>query len=482
MDSKEIIVAGNNDLAFNIVELLSHRHFVTLVGPEAAEISRFSVPDNVEIITGQVTEPSILSQSPLTSGGVFIAATDSDERNILACMTAVALIRMALNDDEIETSQTLAGLYQAEDLNVICILNRSGSGTLSNFDDNFARELHIHRIIRPAQELADEIIQIAAIPHAQDVKHIEDGIMLLRVAVDKGALISNQALKDASLPNGVLVVVVARDDEIILPSGDTVISAGDRVTILGQQRDLLLFARNQLLNPHRIRPERRATIVGGGEAGRLVALGLLERGWAVDILEKSPETIEGLDLPEDIVIRRADGTEMQALEVNDVASSSLLVAVTSSDETNLLVSLLAQYVGIDRIITRADRLSNERMFERLGVDVVRSARGAAIRRVVREITGHNEVKAELEHGALQMIEVKVNADFGVIGLADLHRETGLTLVVGALSRRDPVTRLKSWVIPNGRTKLEGGDTLYIICDHVTSESALAFFGSARIGE
>ena len=58
--------------------------------------------------------------------------------------------------------------------------------------------------------------------------------------------------------------------------------------------------------------------------------------------------------------------------------------------------------------------------------------------------------------------MKVNADFGVIGLADLHRETGLNSVVGALSRRDPVTA-QVMDDPNGRTKLEGGDTLYIIC-------------------
>ena len=50
-----------------------------------------------------------------------------------------------------------------------------------------------------------------------------------------------------------------------LPAGDTVIPAGISSPFLGQQRDLLLFARNQLLNPHRIRPERRATIVGGGK-------------------------------------------------------------------------------------------------------------------------------------------------------------------------------------------------------------------------
>ena len=254
------------------------------------------------------------------------------------------------------------------------------------------------------------------------------------------------------------------------------------MTILGKQRDLLLFARNQLLNPHRTRPEQRATIVGGGEAGRLVALGLLEYGWSVDILEKSNEAIESLELPEEIIIRRADGTEIQALEANDVASSSLLVAVTSSDETNLLVSLLAQYVGIDRIITRADRLSNERMFERLGVDVVRSARGAAIRRVVREITGHNEVKAELEHGVLQMVEVKVHAEFSPLGLSDLNRETGLNMVVGAIARRDAVTRVKDWLIPNGCTKIEGGDVVYIICDDDTAERALSFFGNARSGE
>ena len=56
-DSKEIIVAGNNDLALNIVELLSHRHFVTLVGPEATEIvgRQFQTLKSLP----QVTEPSI---------------------------------------------------------------------------------------------------------------------------------------------------------------------------------------------------------------------------------------------------------------------------------------------------------------------------------------------------------------------------------------------------------------------------------------
>ena len=90
-------------------------------------------------------------------------------------------------------------------------LNRSGSGTLSNPDDNFARELIPPNHLSSSRSWPKD--PIAAIPHAQDVKHIEDGIMLLRVAVDKGALIS-KALKDANLPNGVLVVVVARDDEI----------------------------------------------------------------------------------------------------------------------------------------------------------------------------------------------------------------------------------------------------------------------------
>lgn len=481
METKDIIVAGNNDLAFNIAELLSHRHFVTLVGPDVSVINRFSHPDHIEIISGQVTEPAVLSKAPLTNGGVFIAATDSDERNLLSCMTAVALIRMAINDDEIQTSQTLVGLYNAENLNVICILNHSDSGTLSHFDETFARELHIHRIIRPAEELAAEIIEIALIPSAQDVKKLGDDIMLLRVAVDRGAIIDGLLLKDAKLPGKVLVVVVARDDEIILPDGGTKIMAGDRVTIMGSQRDLHLFTRNHLLNPHRIRPELRATIVGGGEAGRLVALGLHQQGWSVDILEKSQETIESLNLPEDIIIRQADGTDINDLEANDLSSSSLLVSVTSSDETNLLVSLLAQYQGIDRIITRADRLSNERMFERLGVDVVRSARGAAIRRVVREITGNTQVKAELEHGALQMVEIKVAEQFPELSITRLRKDTGLLIVVGAIMRRDPVTRLKDWIIPSGNTKIIAEDVLFVIAETDTASQALAFFQNEKTG-
>ena len=88
-----------------------------------------------------------------------------------------------------------------------------------------------------------------------------------------------------------------------------------------------------------------------------------------------------------------------------VEESSLLIAVTNSDERNLLVSLLGQYIGVERIITRADRLSNEKVFEEICVDVVRSARGAAIRKVVHQLIEDKPVRTELEHGDFQLIEM-----------------------------------------------------------------------------
>lgn len=476
MIKKDIIVAGNNDLAFNIVELLSHQHFVTLLGPSIVEKNRFTHQDNIEIICGEVTDAILLSQTPLTSGGVFIAATESDEMNLLSCMTVVALIRMAINDESIEISQTLAGQYQSKDLNVICILNHSGYGTLKNFDENFARELHIHRIIRPAQELATEIIKIAEIPGAQDVKMVAEDIMLLRIEVDDNAQILGKELKGAQLPKDVLIVVVSREGVIFLPDGSTVIEAGDRVTVIGRRRHLHLFMRNYLQDPHRSRLDMRASIVGGGEVGRLVALGLHERGWVVDILERSQEVIASLGaLPEGIIVRQADGTEIQDLEANDLSSSSLLVSVTSSDEKNLLVSLLAQYIGVDRIITRADRLSNELMFERLGVDVVRSARGAAIRRVVREIVGNTEVKAELEHGVLQMVEVKVNPSFSECFIYSLQAAIQLKVIVAVISRKNPTTRVNEWTIPTGKTKIFPDDVLYLIVEEESSSQVFEYF-------
>jgi trk system potassium uptake protein TrkA len=125
-------------------------------------------------------------------------------------------------------------------------------------------------------------------------------------------------------------------------------------------------------------------------------------------------------------------------------------------------------LGQARVITRADRLSNERLFERVGVNVVRSANGAAIRSVLRMIDeNESEILAELEHGAACVQEITVEDDAQEVALPDLAPPA--YAVVGAIIRGDET------LIPSGQDSLRPGDHLYVFCERGDQEAVHEYF-------
>ena len=146
----------------------------------------------------------------------------------------------------------------------------------------------------------------------------------------------------------------------------------------------------------------------------------------------------------------------------------MLIAVTLSDEKNLLVSLLAKQLGVPRIITRASSPSNERLFEGVGVDVVRSATGAAVRSVLKDIVeSRTELLAELEHGDAMVLELSLPADYPATPLFDL--QVPEFVIVGSILREQTV------IIPKGSDVVQGDDRILIFCTREYEEQARGFF-------
>ena len=235
--------------------------------------------------------------------------------------------------------------------------------------------------------------------------------------------------------------------------------------MLGTPRGLRRLRR--LLPTENERQRRgRAFIVGGGLVGAAVAEELGDAGWQVKILESSHDRCQELASQLDCLVLHGDGTDLDTLEQEVGDEPDALIAVTSNDEKNLLISLLGQYLGIPRVITRADRLVNERIFERVGVDVVLSAKGAAIRRVVNDYVESDEVHvADLEHGDFSVLDINLPIDFAKIALRDLNLP-GFA-IIGAIVRG---RRVK---LPQGNDVIEAGDRLLIVCDHDHEEELRA---------
>ena len=134
----------------------------------------------------------------------------------------------------------------------------------------------------------------------------------------------------------------------------------------------------------------------------------------------------------------------------------------------MLVSLVMKQLGNPRVVTRADRLSNERLFEKVGVDVVRSAKGAAIRTVLRTVDeDDSEILAELEHGAACVQEVLVQRDATEIPVSELAPPA--YAVVGAILRGDQT------IIPDGNDTIRPDDHLFVFCAREDQEAILEYF-------
>ena len=277
---------------------------------------------------------------------------------------------------------------------------------------------------------------------------------------------------EVGVPVGVVLVMARRGDEIFIPKGNTRLKPGDKITAMGQPKgmDQLLF--KYLKSEDAGRDSRRATVIGGGEVGLAVALDLESHGWQLKVIETDRQRCEELSKVLNSLVLHGDGCDLDILEEERIADDSVLVAVASNDEKNLLVSLLAKQLGVQRIITRASSQSNERLFERVGVDVVRSARGAAVRTVVKTIVeSQTELLAELEHGDAMVLEVTLPDAFPSTPLLELKAPE--FVIVGAILRDGDVR------IPKGSDELRGGDRILLFCTREYEQEARKFFLEGR---
>ncbi len=440
-----IVIAGDDEIAFRLAEQLMDDHAISLVTSEDAgpRVERL----DVDVLVGAITAIDTHRRVEVDRSDLFIACSEHDEHNIVACAIAKRL-----------------GAKQA-----ICFVVRSDIYSASVGSESLSESLGIDSVIRPAEQLAREILRIVAVPGALDVEAFVGGkVRLFRHVVEEGAPITNSLLMHVGIPSEVVLVMARRGDDIFIPKGNTQFRPGDKVTAMGEPAAMNLLLFKYLKAESAAKEVHRATVVGGGEVGLGVALGLEDAGWQVKVIESDRRRCEEISRVLNSLVLFGDGSDLHLLEEEDIGDSSVLISVTSNDEKNLLVSLLAKQLGVRRIVTRASRQSYERLFERVGIDVIRSASGAAVRTIVKSIVeSHAELLAELEHGDAMVLEVELPETFEERPISDLSVPE--FVIIGAILREEDV------IIPKGSDVIQASDRLLVFCTREFEDEARNFF-------
>jgi trk system potassium uptake protein TrkA len=442
-----VIIVGGGQVGFSLAHTLSARHEVLVIDQSPDVSERFEALD-VEFVCGGGTVTDTLRAAGAERADVFVGCTGLDEVNIVACAMA----------NQLGSPQTVCFVSRED------FLSPDGRHGLEQFG--------IDRVVWPEAQLVADIERIVSAPGALDAEEFAGGaVRLLEYRLVEGSRLTVGRVADLHLPEGSLLVAVRRGEHFFIPRGDSQLLAGDKVVIMGTPT--AMTAVQGLVGATRKPGEQVITIIGGGDVG----LGLAERLDAsprlrLRIIERDRQRGELLaGRLERALVLNGDGTDLELLEAEDVGRSDVLVSVIDNDERNLLASLLGRQLGVGRVITRVSKPANLRLFERVGIDVPISARGAAVASVLHQIEGGtSRLLAVLEEGEGRILELEVPPSYRPRALRDL--EPPRDSIVGAILRGDGA------IVPRGNDRLLPGDHILVFSTRQAADRVRDFFGSA----
>lgn len=430
-----IVIYGAGDIASIVATEFFEDHDIIIIDPDPEKLAQFSHLD-LSVIQGDASNIKILSAADIKNTDVFIAASEIDEANIVGCIMTKYL----------SCAQTVCFVSRKECKNSLKIIR-----------DNAIKEddININFVIWPEELLTREIFSLITVPDAVDVENFIQGkARLLEYRIKEKSPLLGKKLKDAGFHDEVLVVGIARDDKLFIPNGEDEFKINDKCIFMGTVEGLDLTALRFFIEEEK-NGIKNAVIIGGGTVGFELSNLLEKTKIKVKLIEKDYKRCEFLseNLNKTLILN-ADGTNSEFLSQEDIKAADIVVAVTDSDEKNLLCSLLSKQLGAKRVITRVDQLATVPLFENVGVDVAVSAKRAALNELKNQIIDSKMgILATVESGLGKVQEIKVKKDFKDTALMNL--KLPVRAVIAIIKRG---TRI---IIPKGATLIRANDSLLI---------------------
>jgi trk system potassium uptake protein TrkA len=426
----EILIYGATEIGLMVATRLCQEHNITLIDVVDRLPDKFANLD-IGFISGSGADVTALEQGRVDSLDLFIACSDLDEANIVACLT----------------------VKKMADPRTICFVHSDELYRNLKFADKYQSRYDIDVVIWPQHLLTQDIFRIISVPDAIDVEYFAEGQgKLFEYRIKENSPLINVKVMDCPFPPDVLIVGITRDSELFIPDGSTVILYDDKVIFVGTSPALDLLAATVFQRSDVI---QTAVVIGGGNVGFLLATKLEQAGIKVKLIEQNKERCLFLaDHLEKSLILNGNGTDLELLEGEMIGQMDVAVTVTNNDEKNLLCSLLIKQLGCDRIITRAENTRNVNLFERVGVDVVVSPRESALTELLNHVQTHNvDILALVEGGQGELLAITMTDEFPETRVMDIR--FSVSAIIGV------VRRGRRMIIPNGMTRILPGDMLKV---------------------
>ena len=436
----KVIICGAGQVGWQIARHLSgERNDVTVVDNNADLVRRATDSLDVQGISGFASYPDILDQAGARDADMIIAATHSDEVNMVTCQVAHSVFAIPRKIARLRAKSYLTAIYS----------------------DLYRRDhMPIDVVISPEMEVAEAALQRLSAPAAFDTEKFLDGdAALMGLTIDDDCPIINTPLRqltDLFSTLRSIVVGIRREGTLFAPESGDQIFPGDVCYVMVHNEDVL---RTLEVFGKTLRKQERVVIIGGGNVGLTVAKELEARADRIraKVIERSRVCAEkAAEALERTIVLHGDGLDVTLLSEANIERADAVLCVTDDDKVNMLAAVRAKSEGCPMAIALINDPTLEPLMEPLGIDAYINPRSVTVSSILKHFR-HGRVRTVYSIGdaEAEVIEAEVLSTSPMAGqkMRDIDFPEGV--IVGAVRKGDKVVR------PTGEMMVEEGDQVVI---------------------
>ena len=435
-----IVIVGCGKVGSVITEQLSSEdHNIVLVDEDSEAIAAVTNHYDAMGVVGNGVSYQTLVEAGIKDCDLFIAVTDSDEKNLLACLIAgragkcktIARVRNPIYSHEIEFLK---------------------------------REFNLAMVINPEDTAAMEISRVFLFPSAFKIDTFSGGrVELFHFHVTAEMPVCGQPLSilREDILKGMIVCTIRRGHDVIIPKGNISFEADDDVSIAATRKDAYTFFKKLGVVKGKV---KNAMIVGGGTMSYYLAERLIRTGIATTIVELDYKRCEELSekLPDARIIH-GDGTNRDLLDQEEIGSFQGFAALTGLDEENIMLSLYARKHSEAKVVTKIGRLNFGSVIDALNLDTIINPQRITAAHIVKfarsmsaDASDDVESLYKLEDGNAEALEFKIKEESPVTGVQLKDLKLRPNVLVCSIFRNGKN------IIPTGQDELMVGDSVIVV--------------------
>ena len=440
----QIIVIGGGTVGAAICKQLSSEgHDLTLIDTDQSTLNEISNSSDVISFTGNGADVSVLRSAGAEKANLLIALTASDEVNILACAAAKKL----------GTQNTIARVRTPEYAGLMHFMKE---------------EMNISFTVNPDLDVAKSIHRMLRFPSVAKIDTFCRGrVELAEFTVTKKSPLCGKKLLDlrSILHYGFLICAVLRDDVVYIPSGDFCLEADDVVCLTASEEDLPHLLKELGLYS---KPVKNVLIVGGGRTTHYLQKMLHQSKISMTIIEKNKARCHELAQNCPCTVICDNGTKQELLLEEGLEQIDAFLAISDSDEENVIISMYAKTVSRGKTITRINSMSYAELFNEIGLDGIISPQTSTVNNIVRYARSVANAHTDEETSEIESLHRFMNDCMETLEFRIKKEIEGITGIPLKLLRKKPgiliacIVRNSRVIIPNGNDEIHSGDTVIVV--------------------